>query len=197
MRALTLPKHMKTGRYKVTSAPASEPVSRADMKEHLRVSHTDDDDYIDALIEGARTFIERQFDVGIITQTITEVYDDWDEPLRLSISPVASITSLSYYDADNSLQAVSSSNFILDSYGPRSVIEFDPDYNQPTLYDRRGAVVVVYVAGAATAATPLAHAMKLLVGDWYVNRERMGGNLKIRYIDTVERLIHPYLAHHV
>ena len=49
--------------------PSSEPITTADAKTHLRVSGSDDDSYIDILIEIARRQLENDSRTAIITQT--------------------------------------------------------------------------------------------------------------------------------
>lgn len=45
----------------ITITPATdEPVTLAEAKEHLRVTHAEDDDLIERLITGAREFVEQQ-----------------------------------------------------------------------------------------------------------------------------------------
>lgn len=177
--------------YSVTTPPASEPISTADLKEHLRVMHTDDDDYIDSLAVAARLWIERQYDIATIQQTITEYFDEWDD-VRLSVYPVTSITSVKYYDTDDSQQTLDSANYSTDLVSRKARFRFKTGVTKPSLYDRPNAIEVVYVSGYEVVADDIAHAIKLIVGDWYQDRERMPGNLKTRLLDTVERLLHVY-----
>ncbi len=56
--------------YKVTTAPAYEPVSLAQAKQHLRVDWTDDDNLIEDLIVAARQWCERGIRQALINQTL-------------------------------------------------------------------------------------------------------------------------------
>ena len=62
-----------------TSPPATEPVSLAEAKAHLRVTHNDDDAYITTLIKTARQGIEAQTGLGLISQGWSVFLDDWPE----------------------------------------------------------------------------------------------------------------------
>jgi uncharacterized phiE125 gp8 family phage protein len=59
------------------TGPAIEPLSLDEAKAFLRVEHSDDDQVIRALIAGARTHIETQSQVALITQGWRIVLDCW------------------------------------------------------------------------------------------------------------------------
>jgi uncharacterized phiE125 gp8 family phage protein len=190
---------MARSQYYYTSTPASEPVSTADMKTHLRVTHSDDDTYIDGLVKAARTWIEDTYDVSIITRTVTENFDGYpitakgDKELELTVRPISNSAGVvvKYYDTDNQEQTLGASNYIFvgnvgNSYGRIRFI------TAPSIYDRPGALFVEYSAGTDTAADVFIQAIKLLVTDWYDNRGRGPGNETKRSLDAVERLLHVY-----
>lgn len=189
---------MKTqpGIYKILTDPASEPITTADMKTHLRVSHSDDDTYIDSLIVAARVYIEAQYDIAINTQTIVEYFDDWmgtdGDSLVLTVGPVASITSVKYYDTDNAEQTLNASNYSADLVSRYARIKINTNASAPAVYERPSAIFVEYVAGTDATPSNIAHAMKLIVGDWYRDRERTPGNVKARLLDTVQTLLNVY-----
>jgi uncharacterized phiE125 gp8 family phage protein len=54
---------------RATVAPASEPISIAEAKDHLRIDHDDEDDYIDGLIQMAREQVESDCARALMTQT--------------------------------------------------------------------------------------------------------------------------------
>ena len=172
--------------YTVASV-GSPPLSLADAKEHLRVLHTTDDDYITSLVLAATEWIEQQYDIALRSKTVTEYYDGFDGDIQITIYPVNSVTSVKYYDTDNTLQTITDYTSDLVSRRGRVRVE-----SEPSLYDRPNAIEVIYVAGYATAPEAIIHAIKLLVGDWYKDRERTPGNVKARLLDTVEKLLYAY-----
>lgn len=58
-----------------TSAPASEPLSVAEAKAHLRVEVSDDDAYIGNLITAARRYVEKASGRQLVTATWQATYD--------------------------------------------------------------------------------------------------------------------------
>lgn len=158
----------------VVTAPASEPVTLTELKAHCRVDYTTDDDLLTALGVAARQRIEELTGYRPVTQTVDEYLDAWPdgvEPLQLTAFPVASVTSVSYYDSDDVLQVLDDALYWADvnSFPPRLVVAD----SWPTLSARPSAVVVRYVAGVAVASVPepIKLAVKWLAAHWYENRE--------------------------
>src|SRR5215468_3162368 len=96
--------------FKVTVAPAAEPVNASEVKRLLRIDFTDDDGDINDWIKAARQWIERKLGRALITQTVQLVSTLSDDLARaplsgllgggaslaveLSPSPVLSVTTV-------------------------------------------------------------------------------------------------------
>lgn len=107
--------------YKVTTAPASEPVTLAEAKQQLRMDGiTADDDLITSLIIAAREYAEMFCNRGFITQTVTQVYNrfppDSLDVVRLAVTPLISVASVTYKDENSDDQTWNSSNYIVELY---------------------------------------------------------------------------------
>ena len=159
-------------------APIIEPVSLADMKEHLHYDATDQNDRIEALISAARSMVESETNRALLTQGWTMILDAFPAGglIRLPNPPVQSITSIAYTDNNGDAQTVDSDNYQLDAISqpgrlaPARGLSWPSDADSETL----GAVVISYQAGWTTAATvpnELVHAIKLLTGHWFENLE--------------------------
>jgi len=97
-----------TGQYRITTAPATEPLTLTDAKLHLKVDTTADDDLITALIAAVRQSVERYCNLGLITQTVTEKYDRFNSNgFRLSVSPAIAISAVTYTDSAGATQTLS------------------------------------------------------------------------------------------
>jgi uncharacterized phiE125 gp8 family phage protein len=200
------------GHFKVTTAPTAEPLTLAEAKAHLRVDFTDDDTLIEALIGAARAAAEQYTNRALMPQTITQVLHCFPYPtprnpyaaIRLFASPLVSLTSLIYFDADDASQDIA-----VDPDGTRSVEVIIVDTAEPatvspwitnmpggwpdTRDDRPDAITIVYQAGYANAAAvpkPIKQAMLLMIGAWYERREDSAQNLP----KASEMLLLPYVV---
>lgn len=139
----------------LTTAPASEPVTRTEAKARLRVTVSDSDTDIDDSITEARALCEQECGRAFLTQTWTLTLDDFPlgYEIRLPRPPLASVTHVKYYDEDGVQQTFSSSNYFVDTGTEPGRIWLSPDATWPTVqYGRPGAVEIRYVAGWASAA---------------------------------------------
>lgn len=164
----------------VTSAPATEPVTTAEAKAHLRVAHSDEDTYIDTLVKAARELVEADTRRALINQTIRLSLDRFPTVafIELPRPPLSSVTSITYTDADgNTGTSFASSNYQVDTdmLVGRVRLAVGTTGWPTTQTNALQAVKVTYVAGYGTAGSnvpaSLVHAIKLLVGHWYTNRE--------------------------
>ena len=159
------------------TAPTEQPVTVADAKRHLRVEHSDDDLLIQRLIETAVAFVDVKGALGkaMITQTWAEWFAPNPSEIILSLGPVQSVSSISYYDTDNALQTATLSNFYVLGPSTRTVIKPKSGYTWPTTFTRDDAIKVQYVIGYGDSFTDVPstvrHAILMLVSHYYENRE--------------------------
>lgn len=173
--------------YSVTTAPASEPLTTAEAKSHLNVDTSDDDTLIDNMIKAARIAIENYLDQKLITQTITEYFDEFptDGVFNLTVWPVQSITSVNYLDTDGASQTWNASNYTTDLVSEPARITNAYSVSYPSTRDQINAVNVVYVAGYGDDSTDIPElirrAMLLLIADMYDNRSNQVHNLNTKW----------------
>ena len=130
---------MKT--YQVTVAPASEPVTLAALKRHLRIDWADDDAVLNDMLVSARQWLERIGGRLLLTQTVqmvTTLYDDIIQPpisrlisdrygegtllaVELQPNPVQSVTTVEFETKTNTWRQLNSgTEYLYDDLGNES-----------------------------------------------------------------------------
>ena len=166
-----------------TSAPADTPVSLTEVKAHCRVDGTDSDAVLTLLLAAAVSHLDGWTGIlgrCMVTQSWRQDFCGFASPLRLPLGPVASVTSVAYYDADNALVAALSSDvWVLRHDALGAYVDLKPGQSWPSSYARADAVSVTYAAGTAAADVPAAlkAAILLMVSHWNENREAVAGSM--------------------
>lgn len=103
-------------RLHLVTPPASEPVTLAEAKAHLRLESTDDDAYVTVLIQAARQYVEEVCWRGVLTQTweaILPGFPAWE--LELPRGHLGSIVSITYTDDSGTVQTLDPSVYVADT----------------------------------------------------------------------------------
>jgi len=156
----------------ITVPPVAEPVTIAEAKRQLflAASDTQHDDDILRTIQVAREQWESDTDSASMTQTIKVYLSRFGGPcVYLPRRPIQSVTSVIYYDSDNTQQTLSTSIY---SLNPTSrAIELKSGQSWPTVIDDRwDAIAITYVCGyTSRQLVPGLHkqAMLLLCGYYF------------------------------
>ena len=158
---------------RIFAEPAEEPITLTKAKEHLRITHTDEDAKILNLIKAARISAEMFTSRKFVTQTWEQILDEFPDVIELEYAPVQSITHVKYYDTNNAFQTLASTEYALTKREPAWVHE-EVDKTWPSTEDKRDAVEIRYIVGYGTSndvPEPIKQAMYLAVGWLYENRE--------------------------
>lgn len=160
----------------LVAAPTSQPLNRTDVKQHSNIDHAQDDTLIDSYIQAATSYLDGRDGIlgrALITQTWARTLSCFPDRIRLPLGPVASITSIKYYDPDDVEQTLASSVYELrrDDVGAYAQLAWNQQW--PNYTPRPDGITVTWVAGSSASALPraLRHAMLMLIGHWYENRE--------------------------
>ena len=159
---------------KLITPPASEPVSLTEAKARLKVTVSDMDDDITALISAARAAAENEVGRAFVTQTWSLYLDGFPagRVITLPRPPLASVTWVKYYDADGVQQTLSSTTYYVATGQDPGRIVLKQSQAWPTVEaGRPEAVEVRYVAGVAAASVPkeLCDAIMLILSDRFEN----------------------------
>jgi uncharacterized phiE125 gp8 family phage protein len=141
---------------------------------------TDEDTCLTTLIKTARQICEDHQRRSYINRTYKYYLDEFpcssEQEIVLPNPPVSSITTIKYTNTDGTQYTWSSSEYQIDSYGFTCRLKPKYGYEWPsdTLQEMSG-VEITYVAGyGATASTvpeKIRHAIMILCGELYENRE--------------------------
>lgn len=184
---------------RLVSPPAEMPVSLADAKQHLRVSHGEDDVLITGLIAAAVSHLDGWTGIlgrALVTQTWSQGFAAFAPRLDLPVGPVASVASLQYINEAGTLQTVPAPLYdvLEDARGAYILLksgEIWPASNPLAAVP----VVATYVAGTPAAQVPPAirAALLLMIGDLYANRESTAtAAAAVPMSTTVAALIAPW-----
>lgn len=184
---------------KLITAPAVEPVTATEFKLHNKIDIADDDAMVTIYNQAARQDIEHITRRAICTQTWDLYLDDWPDgdAIEIPLPPLQSITSVKYYDDDNTEATFASTNYIVDvaSDPGRIVLYGDASWPSTVLRPANG-IIIRFLAGYGAAAdvpTALKQAILLLGAHFYENRESVVvGKIATLLPQAVNALIWPY-----
>jgi uncharacterized phiE125 gp8 family phage protein len=161
--------------------PDIEPITTAEAKTHMRVEISADDDYIDTLITAAREWVEEYTGACLIDQTWQlKVQGYIYSEVRLRRYPIIEVQSF-VYDESGTATTLASTNYEVD--GPLTKFpKLIQSYNGTISTNYTRPITIQFRAGFANRSSsptegrekvpaPFKHAIKLLVGHLYENRE--------------------------
>lgn len=181
---------------KLVTAPSAV-ITVDEAKSHLRVFHNDDDQYITSLVAAATGWADGKdgwLGRSIGQQTWDLALDAFpDGGIIIPLSPLISVTSVKYNEAAAGVETtlVEGTDYLVDNYGdPGWVVPVDGVW--PETKSVINAVKIRFVSGYATVPPSIKHALLLLVGHWYENREA-ASEVKLTEIPmAVDSLLIPY-----
>ena len=184
--------------YTIAAKASPEPLSIDEMSAHVRIDSADDLEYLQALLEVAREFVDGATGRVSGLSTWDVVAPSWhalihgdDEQVIIpgrnvySIpifrAPLVSVTSVKYYAPDDeALTTVSSSDYRVITGTQPGIVQFKAA--PPAVEDRPDACQIRFVAGYGDPADippGHRHAVKMVLAHFYENRVpiSMGGSM--------------------
>lgn len=186
----------------LVTPPAVEPITLEEAKAHLRVTGSTDDAVITALISAARAYVDGP--TGYLQRAVVQQSWRWTLPAlcryqHIPLPSLIDVVSVRYLDSDATEQTIDPDSYIILTDREPGVVIFD---SIPVAACRPDAFRITFTAGysstdspadyAAAVPPPIKHAMLLLVGHWFENREGTFGGSMTELPMGVNALLAPY-----
>jgi uncharacterized phiE125 gp8 family phage protein len=157
-----------------------------------------EDTLLEALITTARQHVENYLRRSLITQTWELWLDDWPgrDHIEIPLPPLASVSSVKYYDTDDTEATFSSDYYFVDTKSEpgRVCLNYGESWATTVLRDYNG-VCVTFTSGYGSATDvpkPIKQAMLLLIGHLYEHREAATEKSLSTAPLAVDALLYPY-----
>lgn len=177
----------------INTAPTIEPVTVSDVASHLRIDSDDENVLLSSYIKVARDYCEAFQNRCYLTTTWELWLDDWPSKDYIEIPrpPLASVSSIKYYDTDDTEATFSSDSYFVDTKSEpgRICLNYGESWPSTALRDHNG-ICITFIAGKTSpddVSKNVWLSILLLVGDYYRNRE--AGTASKETIQAVERLL--------
>lgn len=162
----------------LVTGPAQEPLSVAEAKLHLSLTQSDEDGLTLSYLTAGRQAAEQFMSRALFTQTWRMQLEHFADIVWLPMAaPLQSVSSVTYYDGDGTLQTLPTTYYEVDTVSQPGRIVRKPGQSWPTVQcDRLMPVTITYVCGHATTdAIPelVKQGIRLYVGA--ADTDRQGG----------------------
>ena len=173
--------------------PTADPVTLAEVKNHLRITHTDEDTLITEYLLAAVAVVEHRGQIAMLTQTWRLTFDCLPrDVVELPRAPVTAIATVTVKDTDGVRQSVDPSAY---EFAPGTTGRLRPIAAWPAPGIQTGGVEIDFTAGYGAAAdvpADLKQAVKLIAAHFYEARENVSeASLKL-VPQAADALIAPY-----
>lgn len=132
--------------YVLITDATSEIITLAEIKTFLKIDGTDYDSILTPFIKVARQIGEQMTGRDFVEKEYKTFLDcfPYCHGIEIRKSKLKLITSIQYYDVNNTLQTVSASDYYFTNDANYSSIYINNDKSYPATYDRQQAVIITF-----------------------------------------------------
>lgn len=178
----------------LVTPPYQEPLDVLEVKDYLRISSTDDDTYLTALIIAARKYCENYQNRAYITQIWDMSLDDWPNGIiTIPKGNLQTINSVKYKNSSGIETTIANTEYVYSTKGilGRLTPAYGKSWPSFTPYPL-DAININFSAGYGSSSDKVPEtvkqAMYLLISHWYENRvplnDRMGVPTELNFTVT-------------
>jgi len=174
--------------FKQTIPPANRAIDLELAKGFIHVGHDHDDELITLMIDAVSNRAEDATHRQLLTATYTMTLDDFPvgRKLKLPKSPIQSVTSINYVDTADVVQPFTDFALLSDREPGEIFSTLETDmFPNDVMFNRPGAVTIVYVAGYGLLNTDipaeLRQGMLIALRHAYDIRSEIGGTASDRF----------------
>lgn len=164
------------------TAPEDEPLSLAEVKEHLRIDGEDQDATVGNMVTAAREYCEELLCRQLMPATLKLTLDSFPSEIIIPRPPLITLTAseahptlgITYVDTAGATQTLSTSAYQVDALSQPGRIVQAYGQTWPSMREQINAVTIIYRAGYAdTDSVPkrIKQAILMLTAHWYESRE--------------------------
>lgn len=173
---------------------ASSPVTLAEAKAHVYVTHANDDALIQLYIDAATANLDGRDGIlgrALGTQTWELVMDSFPVgPIQFPLPPLQSITSVKYFNVAGLEVTLGAAQYNVDAASEPGWVS--PVSSWPATFPTINAVSIRFVAGYTQVPAAIKAAILLMAGDLYAIREANVVGTIVAVNPTVMALTYPY-----
>lgn len=174
--------------YSISAVTGTAPLSVADLKDYLLVTHTGQDTEIQALIDSAIAMAEEVLGFHLVAKTVVEriKYFPTNGLIYLTFGKVASVSSITYYDTDEVQQNLDLNTVFIDTFSYEGIVELLPNQDWPSSVSTRRYPITVTYTTTDIDDNFIKLAIKKLVIDFYTRRE---DRIDVRTPQAISKLL--------
>lgn len=183
--------------------PAAPPVGVDEFKAHMRIEHAEEDALIAGYLDAATGYldgVEGLLGRALVTQKWAQSFESFGAAggrgHLLALEPGVALDAVRYFDSDGAARDADEADFevVLSSLGYR--VRPKSGVSTPATARRDDAVTFEYTVGYGAAdkvPAPIRHAILLLAGHYYENREAVAAGVAVAELPLgVKRLVAGY-----
>jgi uncharacterized phiE125 gp8 family phage protein len=181
------------------TSPSTTPVSIEEVKNHLRITSSDEDGLIEFYINAATQIVEAKTRRALITRTFRYEQEEFCTEMELPVAPLVSVQTVRYYDTSGVLTTWADTNYFVDTARILGVVKISPTASIPSVQvGSPNAVQINFTAGHGTTADSVPQGLRfvvmLLAGHYFLNRAPVivGGGSAMEIPATLEYAVDAY-----